>query len=167
MANQQPPSDTRIMTSSTAKPPSVSSIEIGGSVIPMVSKRSCSTCRSPFRYDLEREVVLGVPAAEAVRRFPDSGVSARSLRDHVSQQHLDLRSEGVQKLREESANQQRQARLQLIGKLLYNHVDAESTKAKSSMAALLFELASIVNDGGFLLRGFEAAVKSHSPRASE
>jgi hypothetical protein len=80
----------------TSRPPSVDYIKIGGRCYPGQHYRRCATCTSPFRFDLEMQIVLGASYPDACERVAAAQVPETSLRRHVERKHLDLDRESVE-----------------------------------------------------------------------
>lgn len=139
---------------------SVSEVRFGGRVFDTVYRRSCKTCTSPARYELEKSLVLGAGFAETAREFADSEVTARNLSTHFTRKHVDLESDSVAELRLEHAAEIRRERFLLTGGSLYDQAAAVSAEAVDAMATTLADLASVIKDGTVLEAGFQAAMET-------
>jgi len=139
---------------------SVSEVRFGSRVFDTAYRRSCKTCTSPARFELEKSVVLGAGFAETAREFADSGVTARNLSEHFGNRHVDLESDSVAELRLEHAAEIRRQHLGLIGGSLYDQAAAVSAEAVDAMATTLADLASVIEDGTVLEAGFQTGLET-------
>lgn len=145
---------------STQRPTSVSTYEAAGRVFPRVFQKQCKTCTSPRRYDLEMAIVVGGGFSEVAGMFPNSGVSARNLRNHIDSKHLDLEDATVRRLRAEHAEKVRRADLESLGARLYEHLSGVPSRTLDGFVHLMWELSALSEDGALLGDGVLHAMES-------
>lgn len=64
---------------------------LGGRLYPVKSEPRCSTCQSPHRLHVERQLIRGYSYASIVRDLPDdAGLTQRGVALHVQRNHLPL-----------------------------------------------------------------------------
>lgn len=83
---------------------SVAKVRVGGHEYPAVTERTCYTCASPFRAQIEEQAVAGRTWARIVESLPsDAGLTPRNLADHWKNGHLPVVEATVQALVERQA----------------------------------------------------------------
>ncbi len=73
-------------------------IEFNGVKVPYVHSPRCRVCRNPSRRDVEVALAEGRPYAQIATMFPDSGLSARNIAEHLRRGHLPLKSKEVREI---------------------------------------------------------------------
>lgn len=72
-------------------PPSAVMYRLGGRLYPVKSEPRCSTCQSPHRLHVERQLIRGYSYSAIVRDLPDdAGLTSRGIALHVQKNHLPL-----------------------------------------------------------------------------
>lgn len=70
---------------------SVLMYQLGGRMYPMRSEPRCNTCQSQYRLEVEKKILRGYGYAAVANSLPDNaGISASSIRSHVTNGHLPL-----------------------------------------------------------------------------
>lgn len=80
---------------------SLASITVGEHAYPYKVEPRCRACSSPGRLAMEKALVRGWTYERIVEEHGTGGVSARSLRNHVSQGHVPIHAPAVRKAVEE------------------------------------------------------------------
>jgi len=89
---------------------SVATIRVAGHDFPAVTERTCRTCTSPYRWEIEEQLLLGRTYARIVADLPDDAhVSPRNLADHWKNGHLPLNEPTVQAVLDERAEKRGEA----------------------------------------------------------
>jgi hypothetical protein len=83
---------------------SLDSTKVAGREYPLVMERTCKTCSSQYRNDIEEQTVAGRTWRAIIGDLPDdAGLTERNLADHFKNQHLPVAAEAVQQLAERNA----------------------------------------------------------------
>lgn len=85
---------------------SIARIRVGGREYDAVSERTCRTCGSEFRAEIERQAVAGRTWARIIDSLPpDANLTARNLADHWKNGHVPIQEPSVVALAEQQANE--------------------------------------------------------------
>lgn len=78
---------------------------MGGRDYPLRSVATCKVCRSPSRFEIERELVSGRTYATIARAVSDTDpdINPRNIRDHYANGHLPMEQEASRRIIEKRA----------------------------------------------------------------
>jgi len=127
---------------------SVATVKVAGHSYPAVTERNCLTCTSPFRWEIEEQILLGRTYARIVAELPkDASLSARNLADHFRNGHIPLQEATVQALVDDHAEKRGEA-LQPTVEAAVEHVDfARRLLSRVSERVLDGEIEPNIRDG--------------------
>lgn len=101
----------------TGGTPSVITYRVGGREYPMRVNRQCKVCTSPYRFEIERELVSGRTYRRIVESIPDDAeLSAYNVKCHYLNGHLPLEQAAARQIVENRAKQ--------VGKHIEDGVEA-------------------------------------------
>ena len=84
---------------------SLASTRVGSRVYPLVSVGACRCCSSSHRLALEELLVKGYGYSAALGQLPgDHGLTARNVRDHITNKHMPFQAEAVQRVAADEAD---------------------------------------------------------------
>jgi hypothetical protein len=102
---------------------SVARIHVAGRDYPAVTESSCKTCGSPFREEVEEQLLAGRASAHIAKSLPEEAhLTARNVRDHWANGHLPVHEPTVQALLDKSAEQRGEA-IRPAVEAVVEHVD--------------------------------------------
>jgi hypothetical protein len=84
---------------------SVAMVRVAGHSYPAVMERSCRTCSSRYREEIERQLIEGRTGSKIVATLPeDADLTARNVADHFRNGHLPVHEATVQALVDQQAD---------------------------------------------------------------
>jgi hypothetical protein len=96
---------------------SVVSYRIGGREHPMVRNRRCKVCMSPYRFQIEENLVEGRTYGKIITHLPeDHELSTRNIKDHYLNGHMPMEVSATRQVVEAQARR--------VGKSIENHADS-------------------------------------------
>lgn len=82
----------------------LATVRAGGHEYSLVSQRTCRTCNSPYREQIERDTVSGRTWKAILRDLPeDTDLTPRNVADHFKNGHLPVAEEAVRQLAERNS----------------------------------------------------------------